>query len=414
MIKSLFSFIIVCTCVAASAQIKTNLENISHKLSSFRNYSSICEYTFSMPFGDTLMFESLIVLHKLPKNNICEFNYNFEISESYRGELFGDFSMYFDSTVYNSYKGVVEKTSYSESPSQFMDLKLDMGVAPAIQRRHVLYYITPYQLSEIIENFIADTTLLISQEPDTIINRDTCLRFLVKSGNTRPEFKSATPSKEVNKQITELCFNSSSLYPVYYKKDTRTKMINSLEIAFFKDTKTNFSLKENYFSEENLLPRGWKNPEVIKENENSTTLLGEKAPKWNLPVLGKNEYYSSDSIQEKYALLEFTATWCAHCWEAAKMMNRLEDQFKNYENIELLSIYSSNQDDKESIERFVEKLNIKSTILYSASSVGEKYCVKGYPQFFIISPSGEVINYFRGYGPSVEKNIIDVFHKFTE
>jgi thioredoxin-related protein len=96
------------------------------------------------------------------------------------------------------------------------------------------------------------------------------------------------------------------------------------------------------------------------------------------------------------------------------MMNRFEDEFKNAGNIEILSIYSSDIDKKESIERFVNKLNSKSTILYAASNVGKSYNVKGYPKFFIISPEGEVIRYFRGYSLNVEKDIIDTLSKLIE
>jgi len=414
MMKLIIAFFIICTSLNSNAQSKKKLETIANKLSSFQNYQTICEFSFSLPFGDTLTFESLVVLQKVPANNICGFNYNFNVLEKYRGETFGEFSVYFDSTVYNSYKGVVEKISYVESPSQFMDLELEKGIAPAIQRRHVLYYVTPYQLSEEIENIIADTTMIISQEPDTLIDRDTCYRFIVESKDTRFMLDSSTLTKIESKQTIELCFNKSSFYPVYYKNKTRDDMVNSLQIASFKDTKTNFNLSKNYFSEDNLLPKGRKTDDGMPEKKKSFNLLGKKAPKWNLPVLSKNEYYSSDSIQGKYAILEFTATWCSHCWEAAKMMNRLEVKYENNENIELLSIYSSKQDNEESIKRFVEKLKTKSTILYSASSVSKEYGVMGYPQFFIISPGGEVIKYIKGYGSSIENDIIDAISKFTE
>ena len=414
--KSIFIILFSCTSLISWSQAKEQLKEIANELNTFQTYRTTCEFSYSIPFGDTLTVESLIVIRKVPEDKLCGFYYDFETGESYRGEKFSDFSMYFDSTVYTSYKGVVKKTGYSESPSQFIDLKLKGGFVPAIQRRSSFFHITPYEFAKMIENIVHDNTMNISHKPDTLINQDTCLRFLIESGNTNTHTNFSAASKGENKLTVELCFDKSAFYPVYYKKEFLTSFVNSLEIALFRDTEINFNLKEDYFTEKNLLPAGWDKPERTPEKEKTdpTVLPGKKAPEWSLPVLGKNEIYSSESIKGKCTLLEFTATWCGHCWEAAKMMNRLEDTFKNAEHIELISIYSSDQDNQKSIKRFVKKLNPKSTILYDASAVGKKYFVYGYPAFFIISPRGKIIKVIPGYGPTVEQDIIDELFKFTE
>ena len=124
-----------------------------------------------------------------------------------------------------------------------------------------------------------------------------------------------------------------------------------------------------------------------------------------MPVLDKNENLSLKDFKGKYLLLEFTATWCVHCIEAVQMMNKLEEQFGDSEEIAMVSIFSSDIDKKEGIEKFAEIHNIKSTILHSASDVAEKYQIYGYPQFFIISPEGKVFMHFSGYGSGLDGNI---------
>jgi thiol-disulfide isomerase/thioredoxin len=185
-------------------------------------------------------------------------------------------------------------------------------------------------------------------------------------------------------------------------------------MAYFTDTKVNISLPENYFSEKNLLPPNWQKEDIPTASKTPSNLIGDKAPDWDLPVLNTNNYLSNSDFQGKYILLEFTATWCAHCIRAAEMMNRLEEQFEENEKLAILSIFSSKIDKKEVVKNFSDKHNIKSTILYSASEVGEKFQVYSYPNFIIISPEGKVFMHFPGYSEGVEKNIINVLSELAK
>ncbi len=407
--KFTITIVIICLSLISYAQNREKLKTIADELIEYKTYQTVCEFTFSMPFGDTLTFESFITTKKIPADNLCGFHYSFETEENYRGKNFNDFSMYFDSTVYNSYLGIVKKTSYSESPSQFIDLKLENRYVPAIQKRSTLLMITPYGIGKLINKIVKDTTMIISQKTDTIIELDTCLHYIIESVNkSQISDKSNTNKSKGSKTIYEFCFNATDRYPVFFKEENYTSFVNSLQIAHFRNTRINNGLPVSFFSEENLLPMNWNNLDTAKiEREmNPEDLVGKKAPKWKLPILGTDEFYSSNSLKGKYSILEFTATWCGHCYSAAKMMNKLEDEYKENEDVKILSIFSSDYDKKKGIEKFAEKLNVKSTILYSASEVGEKYYVSGYPKFFIISPKGKVLKVIQGYGPTVKEDII--------
>jgi thiol-disulfide isomerase/thioredoxin len=365
-----------------------------------------------MSFGDALNFESSIVTQQIPNDTLCGFYYNFETNENFRNENFSDFSMYFKNAVYNSYKGEVKKISFEDKPEAFADIKMKGGYRPAIQRSPQLYNITPYQLSKRINDIITENNSVIIQMPDTTIMQEICLQFLIKSENesTIP----GSDNKITVRSNLELCFNKSHLYPVYYKNDVKSDYMDQYQIAYFNDTKVNEQLPDKYFSEENLLPKNWQIENTPVINKNPGNLIGEKAPDWNLPILDRNEKLSNNDLKGKYILLEFTATWCGHCIEAAEMMNRLEEQFGNNEKLAILSIYSSSIDKKEGIKKFAEKHNLQSTILFSASDIGELYQVFGYPAFFIVSPNGKVLMHFPGYSPTMEKNIINVLTELTE
>ena len=350
-----------------------------------------------MPFGGTtLNYEALIVTQQIPTDTLADCYYNFSTKEEYRNENFNDFSMYFKNAVYSSYKGKVKKTKFEEKPKAFTDLKIGEGFRPAIQRSPQLYYITPYQIAQRIDEIIEEKNSKIVQMPDTIISNEVCIKFFI------------TTITSSASNILELCFHKKHGYPIFYRNDSESKVGKQFRMAYFTDTKVNVSLPENYFSETNLLPSNWQNVDIPSVNKTPDNLIGDKAPNWNLPVLNSNNYLSNSDFKGKYILLEFTATWCAHCIRAAEMMNRLEEQFGDNEKVAILSIYSSNIDKKEVVENFADKQKLKSTILYSASEVGEKYQVYSYPNFIVVSPEGKVFMNFPGYSEGVEKNIINV------
>jgi thiol-disulfide isomerase/thioredoxin len=151
-----------------------------------------------------------------------------------------------------------------------------------------------------------------------------------------------------------------------------------------------------------------------KETLNPSSLIGQTAPEWKLPILGKDEILSDKDLLGKYILLEFTATWCSSCIPAAEMMNRLEDKLKSVENVAIVSIFSSRVDTKDGILKFVEKNNLRSTVLYSATEVEKKYHISSYPNFLIVSPKGKVLIYYHGFNETVEKNIFSMLSEFAD
>ena len=207
-------------------QTRDKLKVIAKELSNYSTYQTNCNYTFSMPFGGTtLNYEALIVTQQIPTDTLADCYYNFSTKEEYRNENFNDFSMYFKNAVYSSYKGKVKKTKFEEKPKAFTDLKIGEGFRPAIQRSPQLYYITPYQIAQRIDEIIEEKNSKIVQMPDTIISNEVCIKFFI------------TTITSSASNILELCFHKKHGYPIFYRNDSESKVGNQFRMAYFKDTK---------------------------------------------------------------------------------------------------------------------------------------------------------------------------------
>jgi|GEM_PF-1438361 len=411
--KSIICSVLILLTSVVIAQETKILTNIKNKLDNIDTYQSACTRSFSMPFGgDTLTYESLVTLKKIPTDGLCGYYYNYATTDIYRDDIrFNDFEFYFDSTVYSSYLGKVEKVSYADRPSQFIGFKINNSYVPPIHERGSLTRFTPYGIAAELESLLKDTSMSLTLLSDTIIELDTCYRFHFNS----KEYSSHGTKTNSNKVNFEMCFSTKEYFLVYYKSEVFSKMFNQIEEVTFRNTIINEPIPVGYFSEDNLLPDDWENQSTkdIEPKKNPDEMLGRIAPSWNLPILGSDKSYASSNLKGKFTLLEFTATWCGHCYSAAKMMNRLEEKFEKNKNIEILSIFSSEMDKKEGIERFANKLEISVPVLYDAVEVGKKYRVHGYPDFFIISPEGNILNIYCGYGPEIEDLIIEELTKLT-
>lgn len=399
MIKTIiivFSILINCTLKAqflTQAAQDPLLKSIAVRLINLRDYQSDCDLSRSLQYDRSMRSVATITTKKVPTDTLCGFYYHFKTHDNFRKNAL-DFTSFYGSTHYLSINGSVSKTSFSEKPDRFRGIFIKNLYVPAIQCSSAFYYVTPYQIGELINKTIKDYNTKIIQSPDTIINKENCLRFIL-----------STNKNQVTTKI-ELCFHKKELYPIYYRKDIMLTKGSQYTIAIFSNSKVNFELPKDFFSENNLLGKNWKvnNPEFPTNN---SIKVGESAPDWNLPVLGKEGTLSSKSLRGKYILMEFTATWCGHCVEAVKAMNSFEDRFANNKGITIVSIFSSEIDKKEQVQSFIKQHHGKSTILYSAKDVGENYHVSGYPIFFIISPEGKIFKNYLGYSKDVETEIIN-------
>jgi thiol-disulfide isomerase/thioredoxin len=367
------------------------LKFIADKLNSITNYQADCDLVITSSTQGTLHSASTIIIQKVPTDTLCGFYYYFKTDEKYKKND-NDFIAFFNNAFYSSRNNTINKYTLFDDPKRFKDIKFDNGYSPAIHRSSLYLRVTPKELSEFIVKSITDNEMIIVQKPDTLIGGKYCIKYIIKANS------SAYPPS------TELCFGKESFSPLYFKSNSGG-MNSQYIIATFSNIKVDLQLPTNYFSEEYLFGRKLgKNTKEIKYKQ---LKIGEVVPKWELPILGKMIKLSSKELLGKYILLEFTGTWCPHCWDAVKMMNRIENEFNGNNKLSILSVFSTDIDNEEKITKFANEQKIKSTILHSAKSVGDKYFVIGYPTFFIIAPTGKLVLTIAGYSQDIENEVVN-------
>lgn len=383
------------------AQTKSSLKSIGEKLTNLQDYQSHCIHTFSILNGDNMTVEVDMTAQKNDKDTLCGFYYYFKTNEKYK-EVFGDFNMYFKQSVYSSYRGVIKVTRFSEEPEKFK-----YGNIPPIHKNHQLFSRTPYQIGELILNSLKNKSAIITQQPDTVIGKDSCIQFKIDVPFNN-EFGGGT--------IYDITFKKQQFYPLSFKNIyyDKKRELCSYSVTRYSNTKLNSDLSSVYFNEENLLGRNWKTKTYLQAEPKTINLIGQNIPQLKLPVLNQNDSLTNDEFKGKYVLLEFTATWCGHCIEAAKFINVLEENFQNSEDIVIVSVFSNKYDKKENVLRFVKANDVKSTVLYQATNCEEQFNINGYPHFFIISPEGIILKSFPGYSESFNEEIMSFFINITK
>jgi thiol-disulfide isomerase/thioredoxin len=363
------------------------LKLIADKLNSVTYYQADCDLVISGGIHSVSTLNS----YKVPTDTLCGFYYFFKTHEQYRKDG-GDFTAFFNNSFYMSINNSINKINFSDEPERFKVIKFANGYYPAIHRASFYLKVIPKEVSKYIYESLTNMEMSIIQKPDTLLSGNKCIRYIINANHL-----ALSP-------YTELCFDKNSYAPVWYKESSGGFKPQYI-MATLSNTKIDQPLAANYFSEMNLFGRRLTNN--TKEIKTLKYRVGEAVPDWELPILGQKGNCSSKKMRGKYVLLEFTGTWCSHCREAVRMMNSLEDKFKGNKKLSILSVFSTDNDYPEKILRFANDQKIKSTILYSATKVGDKYGIIGYPTFLIINPDGKLGLAIVGYSEGVEDQIIN-------
>lgn len=266
----------------------------------------------------------------------------------------------------------------------------------------MLFEITPYEIAKSINEYLSDTSIIVLQKPDTLIDYRICYNFTIKDVEKN--------NKSIEVYTIDLCFDKDELYPTFHRKIVNGILISQ---ACFSETYVNPNLTVNYYSEENLLPKNWQNPKKVKKVRSPFDLVGKKAPDWILPILGQNKRLSLKDLKGKYIFLEFSATWCGVCNVATEGLNRIEEKYSNQSNLVFVKIFSSKRDNAKGITSFAEKHKIKTVILYDGTDTEKKYNIFSYPIYFLISPKGKVLSIL-GYCEGFEEYLSSSLKEFIK
>lgn len=131
---------------------------------------------------------------------------------------------------------------------------------------------------------------------------------------------------------------------------------------------------------------------------------GQTAPDWTLKNLSDDTKEQLSSYKGRLILLEFWIKNCGYCIEAVAGLNQLNSSYKS-ESFKLMAV--NTEDNKKSIEFFVNKHLIKYPVLYGEQSkINKDYGISAFPQVVLIDKSGKVI-YAGNFDLKKLKSLID-------
>ncbi len=116
--------------------------------------------------------------------------------------------------------------------------------------------------------------------------------------------------------------------------------------------------------------------------------IGKKAPDFTLNTLGGKKVNLTEYRHGQKAIIFFWATWCPHCREALKELNKMGDELGK-KGIKTLLVDLS--EGMPLVRSYVEKNKINFDVfLDEDGSLAESYGIIGVPTFFFVNQKGVV------------------------
>lgn len=120
-------------------------------------------------------------------------------------------------------------------------------------------------------------------------------------------------------------------------------------------------------------------------------LGGEKVPDFVTSTLDGNSFSLMDWLQRpdhKVLILAFFATWCEHCAEDLKFVQRLQDQYAD-QGLRVFCVFIGSPSRIKAAKKYLEGLKIELPVLLDHKRViTKRYHVAGFPCTFAIDREG--------------------------
>ncbi len=147
---------------------------------------------------------------------------------------------------------------------------------------------------------------------------------------------------------------------------------------------------------------------TITSHTQNSVKFGEQAPEINITSWIEN-VPEDKSLEGKFIVLEFWATWCAGCIEAVPHLNELQAQ---YDPKEVLFL-SMTDESPEKIERILKRINFETAVVCDDSEIthngygkdGKK--LRAIPKTILIDKEG-IVKWI-GMPMALSKEVLDLF-----
>ena len=123
------------------------------------------------------------------------------------------------------------------------------------------------------------------------------------------------------------------------------------------------------------------------EKKNSWMDPPEMAPEFSLESLSDTSV-AMDDLLGNTVIIDFWATWCAPCVKQVPVLNKFMDDNRG-KGVEVIGI-SVDSKGWNVIRPFVQKHQIRYTVLLGDESLAQSYGALGFPATFVVAPSGKI------------------------
>lgn len=145
-------------------------------------------------------------------------------------------------------------------------------------------------------------------------------------------------------------------------------------------------------------------PEAGGEAEEAATLIGKKAPAFDVPTLDESRAAIPDAkLTNAVIVLDFWATWCGPCGKTLPSVIKTTAAFKD-KGVVFFAVNEQEQPDR--IREFMKKNGVVCRVaLDEDGQVGNLYKVRGIPQTVLIGRDGTVQAVHIGLEPDLEATL---------
>jgi peroxiredoxin len=136
-----------------------------------------------------------------------------------------------------------------------------------------------------------------------------------------------------------------------------------------------------------------------------TKLEGQKVPDFAASTLDGKSFALADWLQRpdnKVLLLTFFATWCEHCDEGLKFVQRLQEQYAD-QGLRVICVFTGSLSKINAAKKYLEELKIELPVLMdNKRAITKRYKVAGFPCTYAIDREGFLRTRYLGCSEAVK------------
>lgn len=138
--------------------------------------------------------------------------------------------------------------------------------------------------------------------------------------------------------------------------------------------------------------------------------VGAAAPEWRLQG-PDGKTVTLASLKGKVVIVEFWGSWCPACRNSLPGFQRLSEQYKENDNVEVVGISCEKGKGPTGALNLIKKEKYTFDVLLNGEQIASRYDVTGYPTLFVIGQDGKIVHKLRGVGRNVDKTLTPIIEE---